>query len=136
MISFCTKRTISKAFFACCFVFLASIGFNNKVSASCGDYLRHNASILPKGSGRDYFRDEEPGKLPAPSTRCQNGNCGQAPPALPVDLVRIAKLDANHFSTDFFFVLGMTDKFESSDDKSPLQPSLDLADPPPRFIAL
>ena len=136
MSPFCGQMTTSRAFFACCFVFLLSTGLTAKASASCGDYLRHRASGLSKGFSVNDFHDGQSDKLPAPSTGCKHGNCGQLPPALPVDSVRIAKLDANHFTTDFFFALGMTDEFDSLDDKSPLQPTLDLTDPPPRTLAL
>ena len=136
MSPYCSQMKISRAFFACCFVFLVSTGFIGNASASCGDYLRHRTSGLSKSFSVNEFHDGQSDKLPAPSTGCKHGNCGQMPPALPVDLVRIAKLDANHLRTEFFFAFGMMDKFESLNDKSPLQPTLDLTDPPPRTLAL
>ena len=128
--------TISKAFFACCFVFWASIGFSGKASASCGDYLRHHAGKLTQKYSWDIARGGQPGESPTPYTGCKNGNCGEAPPALPLDSVRIAKFDANHFNPQFYLALGMTDKLVSLDDESPLQPTLDQTDPPPRTLAL
>ena len=133
---FSPKMTFSTAVFACCFVFLSVLGFGGNLSASCGDYLRHNSPKPSKIFSADESRDAQSGKLPLPATGCKNGNCGQTPPALPLDSVRVARLDANHLHSEFHFAHGVMDEFEIFEDLSPTQPSLDLPDPPPRDSAL
>ncbi|MCY2985448.1 MAG: hypothetical protein NTY15_17620 [Planctomycetota bacterium] len=135
MISSFAKTALSRAFFACFVVSLASLGFTSNASASCGDYLRHNTIRISKSFSLGDVRDGLPGKLPAPSTGCKNGKCGEAPPVVPVESSRISKLDANHLNSEFLFAHGMTDTFEFLNDKPPLQPTLDLRDPPPRTLA-
>ncbi len=77
-------------------------------------------------------REAQSDNSPDPISFCKNGNCGAVPPSLPIESVRMTRLEASHFCAGFVFVNQFFDGLVTLDELSPSQPSLDLPDPPPR----
>lgn len=143
--AFCSKkRTTYIAVVACIFVFwFFGAGMASKVSASCGDYLHHansqkgwNSQVV--GQLHDKQEPASDDDSSTPSSGCKNGRCKSAPLSLPSEPSRIVapKQQPNHFLiSSFRHPSSFTGMMTNSDDMSPLQPSLDLLDPPPRASA-
>ena len=127
--------TINKPLFACCFVFMVSMGFVGKASASCGDYMRHRGTPVVHSIFRIDSQDGQSRESTIPVTGCKHGNCGAVPPSLPLESVRMSRLDANHFAMGFIFEKGIMSAIAAKDDASPIQPALEFPDPPPRSLA-
>ncbi len=137
-------RATYRAVIACMFVFwLMGAGLTSKAIAGCGDYLHHENA--PKGWSSQAVGQLNDKQGPAtdddsspPSSRCKNGSCKSAPLSLPSEPSRIVapKQQPNHFLlSSLTHACRLTGMMTNSDDDSPVQPSLDLLDPPPRASA-
>ncbi len=139
------KRATYRAVIACIFVFwLMGAGLTSKATAGCGDYLHHeNAPKVWSSQAVGQLNDKQGSASDddssPPSSRCKNGSCKSAPLSLPSEPSRIVapKQQPNHFLiSSLTHACGLTGMMTNSDDDSPVQPSLDLLDPPPRAAAL
>lgn len=131
-------RVGQRAILAFVFVFwFVSLSFSSKAVASCGDYLRHSGV-----SGSSQV-SEKLGPVSdnsaIPSTRCKNGSCRGVPVTPPTEPSRVVVLrqHPNHLRLSCFtHVCVLTGFMTALDDCMPIEPSLDLPDPPPRAAAL
>lgn len=138
------KRAGYKAVSACIFVFwLMGCAMASKATASCGDYLHHansqkGWSSQAVGQLHDKQDPASDGDSSPPTSGCKNGRCKAAPLSLPSEPSRIVapKQQPNHFLiSSFRHPSSISGMMTNSDDTSPIQPSLDLLDPPPRASA-
>ncbi len=138
MASFPKIRAGQRAFLAFVFVFwFVSLSFSSKAVASCGDYLRHSAV-----SGSSQLREKlgpVSDNSSTPATRCKNGSCRGMPLTAPTEPSRVVVLrqQPNHLRlSSFTHVCVLSGFMTVLDDCMPIEPSLDLLDPPPRAAAL
>ena len=127
-----------QAFFACSLVFwLFGLGLTNQVQASCGDYLKHSASMRQMDSVD--FSTNGVGDSPVPACGCKNGSCKSAPPSLPTEPTRLLVLrkQLNPLAISIC-VNGDSPRgiLLTSNEFMPAQPSLDTLVPPPRVAAI
>ena len=138
MASISLKRARYRAIAVCTFVFwLSGIGINSKAEASCGDYLNH-AGLK---SSKHWMQDSNSvSNDSSPSTpRCKNGQCRSAPHPLPIESSRMAVPRQQPDRVQICNILNACSLFGSlfiSDESMPIEPSLDLPDPPPRAMVL
>ena len=134
LVSISIKRIECKAIIACMFVFwFLGVGFASKASASCGDYLQHSPS---KTVGRlDSIGDSKSDDSSLPSSSCKNGRCRSAPLSTPIQPTRVVvvRQQPSHFSLFHFAnVCFLAGRIATETESKPIEPSLDLLDPPPR----
>ena len=105
------------------------IGLSNRVCASCGDYLHHTKS----------YDTSLTVDTSAPISKCLNGECRSAPmpvPQSPTRVVIVRQLVCD-FRHHFYLMFGLADaRLFLTIELQPEQPFLDLADPPPRSLAV
>ena len=102
---------------------------SNRACASCGDYLHYAKSF-------DTSRTVDSS---TPISKCVNGECRSAPmpiPESPTRIVIVRQLVCD-FRCHFYLVFGLADaRLFLTIELQPEQPFLDLADPPPRSLAV
>ena len=103
----------------------------SKALASCGDYLDHSKL---KSSGL-FVAPSDSGSDDSPTPSCKNGRCRSAPLTIPTEPSRVIVLrqQPSHLRLyNFDQACTLTGWLTSGNDSLPVEPSLDLPDPPPR----
>lgn len=125
----------------CIFVFVIVLaGVGEQAFASCGDYLHHAQRPLDSFALNSIRSSSTIPDDSTPISRCANGQCDAVPAApSPTDSSRVfeirrepSDLPLRCFSSD----CGSGKFLRILSDRIPLEPSLDLLDPPPRLAGI
>lgn len=125
----------------CVFVFVWVLaGLGEQAVASCGDYLHHFQRPLDSFAPDSLRNSSTIPHDSTPFSRCANGQCDAAPVApLTNDSSRLFEIrrEPSVLSMRCFSSTCESGKFlRILSDRLPLEPSLDLLDPPPRLVGI
>jgi hypothetical protein len=125
----------------CFFVFVSVLsGVGEQAFASCGDYLHHSQRPLDSFALNSVTTSSTIPHDSTPFSRCANGQCNAVPVApLTNDSSRLFEIrrEPSVLSLWCFNSACESGKFlRILSDRLPLEPSLDLLDPPPRLAGI
>jgi hypothetical protein len=119
----------------------STLSVPDKALASCGDYLHQqlHAQMHLTMDSNDLNRSNHRNPSPQPISRCSKGECSSVPvqsPVTPSKIIVVRKQSADYVSKLCFGCMESSQRFVDDGIKKPSQPSLDIADPPPKPLCV